>query len=101
MIVPAAALTHTSVSTLTPVPPSLTLLVRLTGLTGAGVGEPEPIGVADPDADPGACWEAASAGSEVGPEAQADSRLVNSAATVMPASADALLDRTQTPQLSQ
>jgi hypothetical protein len=67
-------------------------------LTGAGVGAPEALG--EPDADAGACWEAASAGSDVGPEPQADSKLVKSVTTVKPASADALLDRTQTPQLS-
>ncbi|HKF89125.1 MAG TPA: hypothetical protein VKB85_13780 [Propionibacteriaceae bacterium] len=79
---------------MTPVPPSSTLLVKLTGLTGAGLGEPEPLGVTDPDADADPCWEAASAGAVVGPEAHADSRLVNTAAAVMPASADAPLDRT-------
>ncbi|HZA31026.1 MAG TPA: hypothetical protein VE462_05875 [Propionibacteriaceae bacterium] len=79
--------------------PSLTLLVRLTGLTGAGPGALEALREAEPDA--GACWEAASAGSGVGPEPHADSKLVKSAATVTPDSAHAALDRTQTPQPSE
>jgi hypothetical protein len=98
VILPAAAFTQTTVSTLTPVAPSLTLLVRLTGLTGGGAGALEALGEAEADVD--ACWEAASAGSGVGPELHADSKLVKSAATVTPAGTDAPLDRTRTPQLS-
>jgi hypothetical protein len=98
MILPAAACTHTSVSTVTPVAPSRMLLVRLTGLTGRGDGALEALREAEADAE--GCWEAASAGSGVGPDVHPDSKLVKSAATVTPASADAPLDRTRTPHLS-